>query len=304
MIKGGGKPGRVAKGLAVALAAAAGLGAGVAAAGLGDSTELGQTTTAPVYGAYRAVVQFANETGTKPYTTPKGVLTSWRYHSSGDSPAGTVQLQLFKRGTGAGVYSVVAESETKALEPDTPYEFTERIPVDEGWVLGLDPDLDAEVGITVPLSPGDQIYQFGGEIQLGQTSTATGPFPTYRVNVSATVERDADEDGFGDDTQDACPTDAAKQSECVAPETTITKRPANKLARKRAKYEFQSNEIGSTFECRLDRKPFKPCTSPRRLKARPGKHRFKVRATDVAGNVDPTPATDKFKRIDRGRPRS
>jgi len=29
-----------------------------------------------------------------------------------------------------------------------------------------------------------------------------------------------------------------------------------------------------------------------------GKHKFKVRATDAAGNTDPTPAKDKFKVVD------
>ena len=78
----------------------------------------------------------------------------------------------------------------------------------------------------------------------------------------------------------------------------IPDRPDAGSSKTKATFALSSGEPGATFECQLDRKPFKPCASPRRFKARPGKHRFKVQATDAAGNVDPTPATDKFKRID------
>jgi len=62
------------------------------------------------------------------------------------------------------------------------------------------------------------------------------------------------------------------------------------------KFKFVSDEAGSTFECKLDNKPFKSCTSPRTVKRLDeGKHRFRVRAVDAAGNLDPTPDKDKFK---------
>jgi hypothetical protein len=48
-------------------------------------------------------------------------------------------------------------------------------------------------------------------------------------------------------------------------------------------------------ESKLDGKPFKSCRSPKTYKKlKSGKHVFKVRATDRAGNVDPTPAKRKF----------
>jgi hypothetical protein len=85
-------------------------------------------------------------------------------------------------------------------------------------------------------------------------------------------------------------------ADTVPPETTITKSPNGSTAKRKAKITFSSNEPGSTFECKLDRKPFKPCSSPKRLKKLdPGKHKFRVRATDAAGNTDPTPAIAKWK---------
>jgi hypothetical protein len=262
----------------------------------------------PTYQAYAPVVQFSTAPGSRPYTTPKGVLTSWRYHSKSDpDPNGqSVRLELFKPVGEPGRYQAVAESASKTLTSGTGYEFFERIPVEEGWVLGLDPDSDAAVGITVPISPQDKMYQFGSDVPVGSTASATGPFGDYRVNVSATVEADADGDGYGDESQDQCPTDATTQAPCpdkVAPRTEITKHPKNRSHKHKAKFKFTADEPGTTFECKLkgphlaaELKRFSACESPRKYKRlRDGKYRFQVRATDAAGNVDATPAKDRFR---------
>jgi Ca2+-binding RTX toxin-like protein len=66
-------------------------------------------------------------------------------------------------------------------------------------------------------------------------------------------------------------------------------------ARRRVSFRFASNEAGSRFRCRLDRAPFRACTSPRTYMVRPGRHTFGVVAIDRAGNVDPTPALFHFR---------
>jgi hypothetical protein len=84
------------------------------------------------------------------------------------------------------------------------------------------------------------------------------------------------------------------------PETTITKAPKARSAKPSARLRFAADEPNSTFECRLDRKPSKPCTSPHKLKnLKPGKHSFLVAATDADGNSDPTPAKARFRILDR-----
>jgi hypothetical protein len=81
----------------------------------------------------------------------------------------------------------------------------------------------------------------------------------------------------------------------TAPQTTITKAKISQSKRK-ATFKFSSSEPASMFECKLDKKPLKGCTSPKTYKKlKPGKHKFKVVATDKAGNADPTPAVAKFK---------
>ena len=95
-----------------------------------------------------------------------------------------------------------------------------------------------------------------------------------------------------DSTPDPDPTPA----DTTAPNTTITKAPDDKLDRDKAKYKFGSSEPNSTYECKLDRKAYAACTSPKTLKhLGPGRHTFRVRATDAAGNTDQTPAVDRFK---------
>ncbi|MEO7198201.1 MAG: proprotein convertase P-domain-containing protein [Solirubrobacterales bacterium] len=79
------------------------------------------------------------------------------------------------------------------------------------------------------------------------------------------------------------------------PETKISKPPPASSALSKVKVKFESDEAFSTFECKLDKKPYKPCTSPKKYKVKPGRHKIRVRAFDKAGNVDPTPAKAKFK---------
>jgi hypothetical protein len=87
-----------------------------------------------------------------------------------------------------------------------------------------------------------------------------------------------------------------------APETSITKRPPNRLDQSKAKFKFTADEPGASFECKIDRKPFKACTSPKVVKRLDdGKHKFKVRAIDAAGNVDSTLAKDRFRVVDSAR---
>ena len=62
-----------------------------------------------------------------------------------------------------------------------------------------------------------------------------------------------------------------------------------------AVFAFRNTDPLARFECKLDSGSFEPCTSPKTYKVRKGKHSFAVRATDAAGNTDPTPATRSWK---------
>jgi thrombospondin type 3 repeat protein len=77
----------------------------------------------------------------------------------------------------------------------------------------------------------------------------------------------------------------------IPPETTITSGPSGTVASRDASFTFASSEPGATFECRLDATAWVPCSSPRAYSGLDdGAWIFAVRATDAAGNTDPTPA--------------
>jgi hypothetical protein len=75
------------------------------------------------------------------------------------------------------------------------------------------------------------------------------------------------------------------------PETTITSGPSGTVSSTSASFVFASSKPNSTFECRLDSGAWQVCPSPKDYTAlAPGSHTFEVRASDAAGNVDPSPA--------------
>lgn len=81
-----------------------------------------------------------------------------------------------------------------------------------------------------------------------------------------------------------------------APRTRIVSHPKRRSHRRTAKFGFRANEKDSTFECNLDRRHFRPCRSPVSYRhLRPGKHVFRVRGTDAAGNRAKAPAHWRFR---------
>jgi PKD domain len=82
----------------------------------------------------------------------------------------------------------------------------------------------------------------------------------------------------------------AAASDVTPPETIITSGPSGTTNSTSATFEFVANEP-ATFQCSLDTAPFAACNSPASYTTlAEGTHTFRVRSTDTAGNVDPTPA--------------
>ena len=77
----------------------------------------------------------------------------------------------------------------------------------------------------------------------------------------------------------------------TAPNTSIGSTPSDPTNATGATFTFSATETGSTFECELDGGGFSSCSSPESYAGlAEGSHTFKVRATDVAGNTDASPA--------------
>ncbi|MFH1028964.1 MAG: kelch repeat-containing protein, partial [Pseudomonadota bacterium] len=74
-------------------------------------------------------------------------------------------------------------------------------------------------------------------------------------------------------------------------DTTITSGPDAVTDSTGATFEFTSSPAGGTFKCSLDNAVFETCISGKTYNSLlGGSHRFQVYATDLQGNVDPTPA--------------
>ena len=75
------------------------------------------------------------------------------------------------------------------------------------------------------------------------------------------------------------------------PNTSITSQPADPTSATGASFGF-SSEAGASYEVRLDSGAWIPSASPKSYSGlAEGSHTFEVRATDLTGNVDATPAT-------------
>jgi hypothetical protein len=84
----------------------------------------------------------------------------------------------------------------------------------------------------------------------------------------------------------------SEANDTTPPLTNIDQGPPATTEARTAEFRFSANETGSTFECKLDTGDFGSCTSPTTLLGLSiGAHTFQVRAKDVAGNVDDSPAT-------------
>jgi large repetitive protein len=76
------------------------------------------------------------------------------------------------------------------------------------------------------------------------------------------------------------------------PNTTITGGPLPMTNLTNASFTFSSSEANSTFVCSLENGAFAACTSPKSYSGLAGgPHIFQAKATDTAGNTDPSPVS-------------
>ena len=88
----------------------------------------------------------------------------------------------------------------------------------------------------------------------------------------------------------------------ISPQTSIVLAPPIQTTVRRPAFRFESSEMDSTFRCRFDSKPFGRCSGPGAshipyIQLSLGLHTFAVRATDPAGNADPSAAKRQFSVI-------
>jgi len=153
-----------------------------------------------------------------PATIPvNGVVTKWTF-SVVPIPSG-VYLQTLKilRATGAPKqFQVVGESSPGSLNAGVS-TFSTQIPVRTGDFIGNYGSTTFGEPLTIycnSLPPGNRIGVIEGNPPLNSFTTSFAEGEGFQVPITVSVEPDADNDGFGDETQDACPQSATTQVAC------------------------------------------------------------------------------------------
>jgi Domain of unknown function DUF11/PASTA domain len=154
------------------------------------------------------------------YAVPAGggVVTSV---SARVAAAGTV---LLVRAAGAGTYTVVGAQDLPT--PSAPLEVTTapaRIPVAAGDRLAA--FVPSGSGLGGAAGSSGTYAQFASSSAPAPRSTLSGGTDgggsTVRLSISATVEPDADHDGYGDETQDSCPSSGALHEGACAADLSV-----------------------------------------------------------------------------------
>jgi len=218
--------------LAGMLIAVSALGATSAAA----ATEFGDSCVAnDVTGVSATLFEITANSNALPTTAPSaGVITSWK--SILAAPVSVPQTLEVLRPTSPTTVQIVGESAQNITEGLN--AFATRIPVQAGDRLGLFGG--SEFGnLVCELEGINLIGGFGGSGGGVGSTISFFEIEARRIPVSAILEPDADNDGYGDETQDKCPQNAATQGPCpvvptVAPialstSSTVKKTLANVL---------------------------------------------------------------------------
>jgi Domain of unknown function DUF11 len=152
------------------------------------------------------------------YVVPAGggVITSWT-HNARAGAGQMLAMKVFRKIADPTTYMVVGHDGPRALAGGAVNgPFLTRIPVLAGDLLGLN---NANASASVPnacafSTAGNTFIFRNGDLADNQSGAMGGTQPNYRINISAVVESDADQDGFGDDTQDRCPGVAGTVNGC------------------------------------------------------------------------------------------
>jgi hypothetical protein len=183
--------------LSAALATSALVGAASAAA----SVQIGETFTPDLgCGSPTAALQAVSPNGQYAAPSP-GVLSSWSFQADGSPP----QLKLkVGRFAGGSNFTIVGDSPVQTMTPNALNTFPTRIPVQAGDVIGYYHEGPAG---------GDKCVRDAAvtySVRFVNVDPAPGSTMSYMTNealqmdLSAVLEPDADNDGFGDETQDKC----------------------------------------------------------------------------------------------------
>lgn len=219
---------------------------------------LGQNSYGVAYCAEDTVhAQESIEGGLSYVASAPGVITFWSIPPTPE-PGHTLQLVILRRNyppSGVGHYFTALAKDIVRPLSSTTYNYFRgmRVPIEAGQELGLyvpagQPDVTVGM-VTAPagvcmfgagfgMAAMNRYRTHAGDPPIGTELDYTTAGSPYRLNVQVFVEPDADRDGFGDESQDDCPTNASTQGFCpraTAPAPRTLTRTRRKCKRRKAK---------------------------------------------------------------------
>jgi hypothetical protein len=230
--------------ICAALAAAGAVGGSQAGASTLIGPPIGPNTMGTLCGASPCtLMNTAPGSGTATLTAPfDGVITAWHVVARDLASGDTVQLRVVRPtflASSPNVWAITYVRTGTEVAPSTA-GFQEasaatRTPISAGEMLAVTgPQGNVGIGAIQPA---------GGTAAIPATapdgsSVTTGISSSISDLVDADLEPDADHDGYGDETQDQCPTDAGTQGPCptTRPASTPTGERAAALKRCKKKH--------------------------------------------------------------------
>jgi hypothetical protein len=231
--------------------------------------------------------------------------TNSTFTFSSDDPAATFECSLNAEAlapcTSPKTYEGMAEDshtfevrarDTAGNVDDSPASYT--------WVIDTTAP-DTFITSPPPRSPSDAItftsnetpVTFACSLDGNAFTPCTSPVTPSNLSDGSHTFQVRARDAAGN--EDTTPATLSWTVDTTPPDTTLTSHPPTSTRETSARFTFSSEE-GATFECSLDEAAFETCTSPSHYaELREDVHTFQVRARDMAGNVDPTPASHTWK---------
>jgi hypothetical protein len=202
------------------VASAVGLFAALAAASAstaGAAVTVGSTFTPVVdFGGAGTFIQSSSPVGDSYAVPTNGVITRWSFEAaSGTTPP--LKLKVV-RPAGGDDFTTIGDSQLETPIGGMLNTWPTRISVQAGDAIG---ETYTNTTFSYRNASGYNTEETGAPADPPPGTTVTyEPNTNLQIDVSAVLEPDADHDGFGDETQDLCPTDASTQGPCPAAPAT------------------------------------------------------------------------------------
>jgi hypothetical protein len=147
-----------------------------------------------------------------------GVIVRWRVRAA-SSFTSKLAVVRFERSTGGGdQYTVMRYGDPVALTYSAARRnkvetFPARVPIISGEYIGV-----VQAGLLSKVGTGSGTNEVHMDVQPpGVIAHQPDPPTNTEIAYSADIEPDADRDGYGDVTQDSCPTDGTVHLACTLP---------------------------------------------------------------------------------------